>query len=605
MAFDEDKAINKQLKYKKCDLSAAIGRLRKFRRPTGNYPSTKLTTLMSPDTRHKTSSNSLSRRERTPNTVLRMMERHRENERVRHHTLNELMRSVCRRVPGFKDASKETKVVMMQRIIGYIFYLENTIQALCNDLHIWLNFSTSFISNNWKRDPDGESDDEFCPIGVQHQLYIPLPPAKKQIVARKHLRRKKISSPTVDSTTDCLRETHLSYSEKSATSSQDSNAPAPSCIPYSADSVLHSPIYMECSDNEKEPIHDDINTLLQSHSIYDDTSLRLPSFTKEDDYPTSTISLDLLSSPNRDVDKENMWLGCRNSPQAIMRLGNSMGIHCDSSFSGAVTDVHDAHMASISPDSVLPTKFLAGSYNHTDSDEEYRIKAYTLPEMSRIKLSHKGHKTPLKVSKNKRKQYTPVANRSPFHNITNWVTASTEIKLDPQLSPLQKKSKTMTPSLPGKVIKKGHESYQSFVPYIWNIHNSATTRRQKAVAAKHDQKSTVERECTDDRSSKINKIDHRKTTWMNGFMMFSRLNRRTFIAANPGVHTSHISKMMGHAWRNMSEDEQQPYKDKAKDYTSGIRDTPQKYQSTINSDSSNDSVTVLTNSSQDVENNPE
>jgi len=29
--------------------------------------------------------------------------------------------------------------------------------------------------------------------------------------------------------------------------------------------------------------------------------------------------------------------------------------------------------------------------------------------------------------------------------------------------------------------------------------------------------------------SKVEKIDHRKTTWMNGFMMFSRLNRRSFI----------------------------------------------------------------------------
>ena len=30
-------------------------------------------------------------------------------------------------------------------------------------------------------------------------------------------------------------------------------------------------------------------------------------------------------------------------------------------------------------------------------------------------------------------------------------------------------------------------------------------------------------------ASKPEKIDHRKTTWMNGFMMFSRYNRKKFI----------------------------------------------------------------------------
>ena len=33
-----------------------------------------------------------------------------------------------------------------------------------------------------------------------------------------------------------------------------------------------------------------------------------------------------------------------------------------------------------------------------------------------------------------------------------------------------------------------------------------------------------------------------------------------FLSANPGVHTSHISKMMGHAWRSMPAEKQLPYK---------------------------------------------
>lgn len=58
---------------------------------------------------------------------------------------------------------------------------------------------------------------------------------------------------------------------------------------------------------------------------------------------------------------------------------------------------------------------------------------------------------------------------------------------------------------------------------------------------------------------------------MNGFMMFSRYNRKKFIEANPGVHTSHISKILGHTWRNMSAEDQKPYKDEAKLYAKEMR----------------------------------
>ncbi|KAI0213310.1 hypothetical protein LSAT2_001657 [Lamellibrachia satsuma] len=61
-------------------------------------------------------------------------------------------------------------------------------------------------------------------------------------------------------------------------------------------------------------------------------------------------------------------------------------------------------------------------------------------------------------------------------------------------------------------------------------------------------------------SSRSGRIDHRKTSWMNGFMMYSRLHRKLYIEENPGVHTSHISKLMGHDWRQLSPTQQQPYR---------------------------------------------
>ncbi|CAL1538063.1 unnamed protein product, partial [Lymnaea stagnalis] len=55
------------------------------------------------------------------------------------------------------------------------------------------------------------------------------------------------------------------------------------------------------------------------------------------------------------------------------------------------------------------------------------------------------------------------------------------------------------------------------------------------------------------------KIDLRKSSWMNGFMMYSRIHRKRFIKENPGLQASNISKMMGQAWRGMTAEQQQPY----------------------------------------------
>ncbi|WAR18673.1 hypothetical protein MAR_000511, partial [Mya arenaria] len=60
------------------------------------------------------------------------------------------------RVPGFDPSAKETKVVQMQRIIGYECYLENTLTSLCEQLGISpasLGINTNFITEAIKNTP--------------------------------------------------------------------------------------------------------------------------------------------------------------------------------------------------------------------------------------------------------------------------------------------------------------------------------------------------------------------------------------------------------------------------------------------------------------------
>jgi hypothetical protein len=53
-------------------------------------------------------------------------------------------------------------VIMMQRIIAYICYLENTISCVCSQLGIkQLRMSTNFITEQWSRKLTIYSQDIF------------------------------------------------------------------------------------------------------------------------------------------------------------------------------------------------------------------------------------------------------------------------------------------------------------------------------------------------------------------------------------------------------------------------------------------------------------
>ncbi|KAL4238715.1 hypothetical protein ACF0H5_003422 [Mactra antiquata] len=162
-----------------------------------------------------------NRKDRTPNTIRKLMERHRENERERHHSLNKSLKNVSMKVPGYDPNSKETKIVQMQRIIGYECFLENTLRAICKKLEIPLKVvlkgNTQFISDAMKNMPyedffispmlhvdDSNDDTQMSGNTSTDDLPTGCRIIKSANIEENILkyRREKISSPTVDSTTD-------------------------------------------------------------------------------------------------------------------------------------------------------------------------------------------------------------------------------------------------------------------------------------------------------------------------------------------------------------------------------------------------------------------
>ncbi|CAG2253429.1 unnamed protein product [Mytilus edulis] len=402
---------------------------------------------------------------KTPRTMMKMMERHRENERVRHHTLNKSMKKVCDRVPGLSPFMKETK---------------NTISFVCGHLGIkQLRMSTNFITEQWSE--PAEKKEEVMMI----KRKVTPKNSKKMLMEKK---RQKISSPTIDSTTDDLLQGVSSTLKINEDIFLDDNA---CCVP----------------EHYEDPyLNEDF----------------LPSSSKLDNFPDA---FDLMSSP----------LGKIPHHQTI-DSSDECGIREDKQD----MDICESPLRTISPDCVLATT-LSQSSNPPPTPINYSI-------------------TPTKY-RNKRKQSTP--QRSPFNDISN-VSPHRRLAIS---SPSGRKW-MRTESKFSKECPVD-EDFVSYEPDIYRFHKSSTSRRKKWDI--ENQPPNSQSSSTVSSVLKVEKIDHRKTTWMNGFMMFSRLNRRSFIESNPGVHTSQISKMMGHAWRQMASDDQLPYREKAKDYASSMK----------------------------------
>ncbi|XP_067680204.1 uncharacterized protein [Haliotis asinina] len=494
----------------------------------------------SPSSRRRTNS---SKKNRTPRTALKMMERHRENERTRHHNLNDSLGEICKDVPGSSQDGRETKVVMMQRIISYVAYLENTIVQLCSELGI--PYSSSMTSLTLQLRNEMENRTVQTDKGNRKSSSRNDRDSMKETPMNdKHSfgRRLKLSSPTVDSTSDHQVPQHIPKATESKDCSQDSTVPTSSFLPFLNDNAV-APWFVNTEQEEVinaceyDPFFSQVveanDCLRFSSSLMEPRSPQLPARNSSHVVPTS---LNLLSSPDqREDDKENKTF---NLGVNIMNIGQNDWYEQDTSF-----DPDMPHSQAVSPDNVLQTIQIPSSSS-----------AFLSPMQSSL-ASKLAPLTP-GSRKNKRKQYTP--KRSPFNNL-DINSANTG---NQQYFNVEDDERFQMEPINYEVEAIGNE------PEDVSLQSLGLTRNQKTQIAQLQSQRYRPASSTSSGGSrdltKSGKTDLRKTSWMNGFMMFSRLNRRTFINANPGVHTSHISKIMGHAWRNMTPEEQAPYKEKAR-----------------------------------------
>ncbi|XP_025104730.1 uncharacterized protein LOC112570504 isoform X2 [Pomacea canaliculata] len=483
--------------------------------------------LKSPEQQQKTLS---SRRERTPNTLRVMMEKHRHSERLRHHTLNERLKVICQKVPGSAEDGKETKVVMMQRIISYIAYLENTINLLCTHLGIepclhWLLLTTN--TQDYLTNFEVNSSDSDSWVSTQTSCSRVL---KKLALRDRHV---KSTTSEVDVMTDSMVSVaaDVEVGEEGPSLSQDSGVVASSTTGDDEQPVQAWTIVTDASADTG-----DLETLFGSST---------------DDGISAMFE---VSSSTDEVESR-----AQGGYNCVIKAGNKENSQTSSFTAGSEQDsqvVPKLETASVSYNSANMNGIEHTSFNDAKmSPEQILLKREMDMGLSQQEVFLSGkwlrhHHPSLYAHKNKRKQYSP--KRSPFSNLTNW---KSEIKAT-QASE-DGKSKIVQ-VLPYNIHYKQALTETQHVHFTRNsvMQRPIVPITYEAVDFSSSAATTEERPRT--------KVDLRKTSWMNGFMMFSRLNRRKFIEAHPGVHTSNISKIMGHAWRSMSPEEQAPFKEKAK-----------------------------------------
>ncbi|XP_041350861.1 uncharacterized protein LOC121369850 [Gigantopelta aegis] len=133
-----------------------------------------------------------------------------------------------------------SSVVMMQRIISYIAYLENSISSLCSELGMHFNSSGTPLVNRLKRKVEARAK-------ASKKKDAPLSEIKYTHSHHYGTRRLKLSSPTVDSTTDTVP---IWTPNNDYVNSQDSSAPSSTFVALSSNENSSSTWQVESDSDE-------------------------------------------------------------------------------------------------------------------------------------------------------------------------------------------------------------------------------------------------------------------------------------------------------------------------------------------------------------------
>ncbi|KAH9512844.1 hypothetical protein Btru_036740 [Bulinus truncatus] len=411
-------------------------------------------------------------RDKTLSTIKLLKEKHRENERLRHHSLNQHLHLICKKVPGSAEDGKETKVVMMQRIISYIAYLENTIKYLSSQLNIRPDPSWLLLTSNVKEieksglwefsvlSSDDSEDNERFTRNISYHMTM--------------------SSPTINSTTELT-----------------SFEPQP-----------HFRVILQ--DESQDSVVPSTNLFTDIEEKFD------PMFSQpESDHTIFEIPLHAEGICNCQYDIQSEP-ACLTDPPCDM-----------------------THSIIVSPNQVLPQvrPQQLSVLNYPDD---------TILGRNLLRKAQEDDELLTNYCSSKRKQLSP--KRVPLYDIGNWLELPNDCQsheLNCDLGDSYYKIEDSTTELQN-LIKKEITEDNSEVSIL-----ELATESSKVLKDANLETPT-------------NKLDLRKSSWMNGFMMYSRIHRKHFIKENPGLQAASISKLMGQGWRGMTAEQQTPYREQAR-----------------------------------------
>ncbi|XP_013395557.1 uncharacterized protein LOC106162714 [Lingula anatina] len=563
---------------------------------------------------------------KTPRTLSRLQKLHRDNERNRHHGLNSAIQQLAAMTPQLTESlDRETKVSRMKRVVNYICYLETHIRSLCVDLDIALDFDSLFLTPHLDNIDQNHSPmyipmkEEYSVSATNSQEDFQESDASQLVTLQSDRdRHSKVSSPTIDSTTHGEEECPQTVPHLSITAplqlvpdwqesgyediyrEQQVSKFSLSCDPGQEEKV--DKLIKQQMTNRAELVAEDI-MLPAVQDVSDDSDDSIPyysgialfhnysktagkSHNSEENSPNASTSdltqtssmyeeselkdqdssfFDLLSTPKL-CSKSPLTSPERiQSPIRTPKTKREAECHGKSS---AKTPVQRGHQLTPTKNSgviVTPSTPEQSLFQKKPASVQKKVNRLVAQKKqiahSCLKNSFLfGLKTPPKKACPLKKTCLHMAKRSPV--IRPLTMRKVMGKYKTRMYRLQQN------------MEKGETCNEDFSNSVLKSHQFSSEKEdeteRKTSGSESAEKDIEVEESASDRQSAVQepvRIDLRKTSWMNGFMMFSRINRKNFIDKHPGTHTSHISKLMGSAWRSMTAEEQKPYKDKAKDYS--------------------------------------
>ncbi|XP_023223841.1 uncharacterized protein LOC111625049 isoform X3 [Centruroides sculpturatus] len=105
----------------------------------------------------------------TPNHSFNLKLKRRNNERLRHHSINKVICELCKLIPG--DCENETKVLRLQRVKRYCYYLNSTIRKFAKELNS--NFKIIHLRSSKNRNSNRKVFKQYGKYKKVGESYFP------------------------------------------------------------------------------------------------------------------------------------------------------------------------------------------------------------------------------------------------------------------------------------------------------------------------------------------------------------------------------------------------------------------------------------------------